>query len=222
MEIALLGGTGDLGEGLAVRWTVDTDHAVVVGSRDADRAREAAEGYEQRLADHGHDASIDGAVNRTAAQRADVVVASVPAYHLADTVEDVADALDAGDVLVSPAVGMKRDEAGMHYNRPGAGSVTALAAGAAPEDVPVVGAFHSIAAGRLADLDRDIAADTLVVGDDESAVDRVVSLAEGIEGLRALRAGPLANAAEVEALTPLLINLAIHNEGLDEAVVRFE
>lgn len=222
MEIALLGGTGDLGEGLAVRWTVDTDHAVVVGSRDADRAREAAERYEQRLADHGHDASIDGAVNRAAAERADAVVASVPAYHLADTVEDVADALDAGDVLVSPAVGMKRDGDGMHYNRPGAGSVTALAAGAAPEDVPVVGAFHSIAAGRLADLDREIAADTLVVGDDESAVDRVVSLADGIEGLRALRAGSLANAAEVEALTPLLINLAIHNEGLHDAVVRFE
>jgi NADPH-dependent F420 reductase len=222
MEIAILGGTGDIGEGLAVRWTTDADHHVVVGSRDAERGRAAADRYEQRLRAHELDGAIDGAANPEAAQDAEIVVAAVPAYHLAETIDGVANSLEDGNVLVSPAVGMKRDEDGMHYNRPGAGSVTALAASATPDDVPVVGAFHGLAAGRLADLDRELAADTLVVGDDEQAVGRVVALAEGIEGLHAFRAGPLANAAEVETITPLLINLATYNDELDDAVVRFQ
>jgi len=101
-------------------------------------------------------------------------------------------------------------------------STTALAAGAAPDDISVVSAFHGLAAGRLADHDADFEADTLVIGNDEDALERVISLAEDIEGLRVFRAGPLADAPEVEALTPLLINLAEYNDGLHDVVVRFE
>jgi len=222
MDIAILGGTGDFGGGLTLRWTAGGDHSVVVGSRDADRGAEAATRYERRLDQHGYDGVVTGTDNVTAAERAEVVVCSVPAYHLADTVESVADALDAGDVLVSPAVGMKHDESGAHYNRPGAGSVAALAARAAPAEVSVVGALHNLAAGPLVDLDVDLDWDTLVVGDDDDAVDTVVSLADDIDGVRPLRAGPLANAAEVESLTPLLINVARHNEGFHDTGVTFE
>jgi NADPH-dependent F420 reductase len=220
MQLALLGGTGDVGEGLALRVGRDTDHTVVVGSRDADRAREAADDYAATLADHGSEATIEGAANPDAAARADVVVLAVPAYHLADTVDAVAGELDDA-VLVSPAVGMQRDEDGLHYNPPGVGSVTALAAQVAPDAVPVVGAFHNLAAGRLADLDADLGWDVPVVGDDDDAKATVVSLADDIEGLRALDAGGLANAAEVESLTPLLINLAANNDGLHNLGVSF-
>jgi len=221
MEIALLGGTGDIGEGLALRWAYDTNHDVIIGSRDADRAAEKAEEYETELDSRGVETTVAGYENAEAAAGADVVVCAVPAYYLADTIEAVADELDEGDVLVSPAVGMKRDEEGMHYNRPGAGSVTQLAVDAAPEGVPVVGAFHNLAADRLANLDAELDVDTLVVGDDDDAVGTVTDLAEGIEGLRALSAGGVANAAEVEALTPLLINLAMHNDGLHDVGVKF-
>jgi NADPH-dependent F420 reductase len=220
MEIAILGGTGDIGEGLALRWGRDADHDLVVGSREADRAASAAEQYRDRLADRGVDATITGAANAEAAAGADVVLLAVPPYHVADTVEAVADGLEG--ILVSPAVGIKRDEAGMHYHRPSAGSVTAVAAEAAPEDVPVVGAFHGLSAKRLANLDADLGADTVVVGDDEAARETVVGLADDIEGLRGLEAGPLANAAEVESMTPLLINLAQYNEGLRHVDARFE
>ncbi|MFC7075534.1 NADPH-dependent F420 reductase [Haloarcula halophila] len=220
MEIAILGGTGDIGEGLALRWAKDTDHTLVVGSRDAEKAADSAADYEATLADRGRSVDVDGVTNPEAAARADVVVAAVPAYHLTDTVEAVAD--DLGDaILVSPAVGMKRDEDGFHYNRPGVGSVTELAANAAPEGTPVVGAFHNLAAGRLSDLDATLEWDTIVVGDDGDAKATVRDLAEGIEGLRALDGGPLANAAEVEGLTPLLINVARHNDGLHDLGVRF-
>ena len=221
MRIALCGGTGDIGEGLALRWARGTDHDLLVGSRDPEKARAAVERYEEELDARGITSSIAGFANGMAADRADVVLACVPAYHLVDTIEAVADWLD-DTILVSPAVGMQREEGGFQYNRPSAGSVTALAASAAPEDVPVVGAFHSLAAGRLADLGAEIDADTLVVGDSEEAKTTVADLAEEIDGLRALDAGPIANAAPVESLTPLLINLAQYNYELSDVGVRFE
>jgi NADPH-dependent F420 reductase len=222
MRIALLGGTGDVGEGLALRWAYHSDHEVVIGSRDPEKARTKAEEYETELSSRGVDRKINGFENAMAADRARVVVLAVPAYHATDTVEAVADSLSEGDVLATPATGMKRDEDGFHYNRPGAGSVTRLVADAAPEGVSVVGAFHNLAAGRLANLDADLGIDTLLVADDDDAKETVRLLAEDIDGLRPLDAGGLANAPEIEALTPLLINVAMHNDGLHDLGVRFD
>jgi hypothetical protein len=220
MQIALLGGTGDIGQGLALRWARDTNHDIIIGSRDADKAETKADEYETELASLDYDVDIAGHANEDAAAAADVVVAAVPAYYLSDTIEAVADHLDDA-VLVSPAVGMQRDEAGVHYNPPGVGSVTALAAKAAPDDVPVVGAFHNLAAGKLANLDADLDWDVPIVADDEDAKETVTALADGIEGIRPLDAGDLANASEVESLTPLLINLAANNEGMHDLGVKF-
>ena len=222
MRIALLGGTGDIGEGLALRWARDTDHEILIGSRDPEKARTAVERYEETLADHGAEGDLKGFANEMAADRADVAVLSVPPYYAGDTVEAVADQLDADTILLTPAVGMKSDEDGMHYHPPGTGSVTALVAQRAPDEVPVIGAFHNLAAGKLAALDVELAFDTLIVGDDADAKATVTRLAEEIEGLRALDAGPIANAPEVESVTPLVINIARHNDGMRDVGVRFE
>ncbi len=219
MRIALCGGTGDIGEGLALRWAYHTNHEIVVGSRDPERAAAKAEEYETELDSRGVDATVEGAGNADAADGADAVVLAVPAYHLADTIEAISDGLDG--VLVSPAVGMRGDDAGLHYNPPGAGSVTALAANAAPEDTAVVGAFHNLAAGRLANLDADLDWDTVIIGDDPDAKELVSRLAADIDGLRPLDGGPLANAGEVESLTALLINVARYNDGLHDLGVKF-
>jgi NADPH-dependent F420 reductase len=222
MRIALLGGTGDIGRGLALRWGRDTEHELLIGSRDPERAREQAEAYTSELADRGADADFKGFENAMAADRADVVILAVPAYHLVDTVEAVADRLDPETVLVTPAVGMQRDEDGFHYNRPGPGSVAALAESAKPDDVPLVGAFHNLPAGGLADLDSEFEWDTLVFGEDEDAKATVSQLAAEIEGLRPVDIGGLANAAEVEAVTPLLINVAMNNDELHDLGVKFQ
>lgn len=220
MHVALLGGTGDIGEGLALRLARDTDHTVTVGSRDGEKARAAASEYEMTVADHGQEASIDWAENAEATAAADLAVCCVPAYHLTDTIDAVADEL--GDaVLVSPAVGMTRDESGMHYNPPGVGSVTELAAETAPDDTPVAGAFHNLAAGRLAALDADLDWDVPIVASDETARETVVSLVADVDGLRPVIAGDLSNAAEIEGLTPLLINIAQHNDGMHDLGVKF-
>jgi hypothetical protein len=221
MRIALLGGTGDIGEGLALRWASDSDHEILIGSRDPEKARTTAEEYETELDGRGREATLKGFVNGMAADRADVIVLAVPPYHVADTVESVADVLDDDDVLVTPATGMKRDEDGFHYHRPSAGSVTALAVEAAPDGVPVVGAFHNLPAGRLADLDAELGIDTLLVGDDPDAKETVRLLAEEIGGLRALDAGGIANAPEIEGVTPLLINVASNNDDVHDPGVRF-
>jgi 8-hydroxy-5-deazaflavin:NADPH oxidoreductase len=221
MRIALLGGTGDIGEGLALRFARDTDHEILIGSREPEKAREAVERYEAELDDRDVDADLKGFVNEMAADRADVVVLSVPPYYAGDTVEAVEDVLDAETVLVTPAVGMKGDDDGLHYHPPSDGSVTELVAKRAPDAVSVVGAFHNLAAGALANLDYELDLDTLVVADDADAKETVMALANEIDGLRALDVGPLANAAEVESVTPLVINIARYNEELHDVGVTF-
>lgn len=220
MRIAILGGTGDIGEGLARRLARDTDHELCIGSRDADRASRAATRYRGAVRARGYEVDIEGTENASAVAGADVVIAAVPPYSVTDAIESIGDHLEPGSILVSPAVGMRSDEDGMHYHRPGAGSVTALAAEAAPESVSVVGAFHTLPASRLTDLDDPLEMDTVVVADDEAARETVIDLAGAIDGLRPLDGGPIANAGEIEAVTPLLINLGRHNESLDHAGFR--
>ncbi|QRV13474.1 NADPH-dependent F420 reductase [Haloterrigena salifodinae] len=221
MRIALLGGTGDIGQGLALRFARDTDHEVLIGSRDPEKARDAVDTYEENLESRGADADVKGFANEMAADRADVVVLSVPPYYAGDTVEAVADNLDSDTILVTPAVGMQGDEDGLHYHPPGTGSVTQLVAERAPGEVPVVGAFHNLAADALSDLDNELDLDTLLVADDDDAKETVRNLANEIEGLRALDVGPLANAAEVESVTPLVINIAKYNDDLHDVGVKF-
>ncbi len=222
MEIAILGGTGDVGQGLALRLAADTSHEVLIGSRDAEKAANKAEEYTTELESRGLDADVHGFENADAAESARIIVLAIPPYHVGDTVESIGDILDDGDVLVSPATGMKRDEEGFHYHKPGAGSVTRIVADAAPEGVAVVGAFHNLAAARLANLDADLGIDTLVIADDEDAKQTVADIAEGIDGLRALDAGGIANAPEIEALTPLLINVSSNNERLHDLGIEFK
>jgi len=222
MELAILGGTGDIGEGLAVRYAADTDHDIIIGSRKEQKAVDRASDYEERLADHGVERGLRGAANADAAAEADVVVLAIPPHHVGDTVADLADESVLSDqLLVSPAVGMQGDADGLHYRPPKVGSVTELVAERAPEGVAVAGAFHNLAADRLSTIDADLDVDTLVVADDESVRERVIDLANELDGIRALAAGPLSNAAEVESVTPLVINVARYNEGMHDVGVSF-
>lgn len=222
MEIALLGGTGDIGQGLALRWAQDTDHSVIIGSRDADKAEQKANEYYSSLKETGVTPDIAGYSNETAADSAEVVVVSVPPEYAPQTVETVAPVLGEDDVLVSPAVQMSRDASGFHYDPPETGSVAEVIARAAPDDVPVVSAFQNLAAGALSGLEVVLEADVVVTGDDSEAKETVMALAEDIDGLRALDGGPLANTGVVESVTPLLINLAMNNDGMHDIGVRFK
>ncbi|WP_330633557.1 NADPH-dependent F420 reductase [Halocatena halophila] len=220
MEIALLGGTGDIGEGLALRFIRDTDHTIHIGSRTPEKATASADAYATRLGDDAGE--ITGSSNQSAAERASVIVCSVPPEYVVSTIESIESSLNMGDVLVSPAVSMNRGPGGFVYDPPAAGSVAQAAAQAAPDDVPVVGAFQNLAAGALASLETAIEADVVVTGDDEAATATVTELASELDGIRAIDGGGLSATASVEALTPLLINLAMNNDGMHDLGVRFE
>lgn len=223
MRIALLGGTGDIGEGLALRWGLYSEHDLVIGSRSADKARTRAGEYDEAIANRGGDASITGAPNEEAAAGADIVVLSVPPEYVAVTVETVGDVLQSDSIVVSPAVSMSKDETGFHYVQPDdAESVTAVAASATPDDVATVGAFHNVSADRLANLDADLDIDTLVVADSRDAATTVAELADEIPGMNAVHAGPLENAPEIEGITPLLINVARYTQEMHHVGVSFD
>ena len=222
MRVALLGGTGDIGEGMALRWARDTDHEIVIGSRNAEKGESRAADYRDRLSERGVDTDISGTDNASAAAGSRIVVASVPPAYAADTIEAVHDDLAEEAIVVSPAVAMARNGSGFHYDTPEAGSVAEAVAATTPAEVPVVSAFQNLAAGALTDLDRELALDVVVSGDDADAKSVLMELAEEIDGLRALDAGPLANSAEIESITPLLINLAMNNDGMHDLGVRFQ
>jgi NADPH-dependent F420 reductase len=221
MRIAIVGGTGDIGAGLVLRLAVNTNHEVIVGSRSQKNATSAVQEYNTQLKTHDVRADLGGARNSEAVANADLVILAVPSYHVGDTVDAIADRLYDGQALVTPAVGMKGDDDGLHYNPPEAGSVTELVADRAPSSVSVVGAFHNLSANTLTDLTVELNIDTLLVGDDPDAKDIVRAVVDEIDGLRALDAGPLANAGEVETLTPLLINVARYNDGMHDLGVFF-
>ncbi len=221
MRIAILGGTGDIGEGLSLRVAYHTNHEVVIGAADPERARSKAEEYAVELASRGVDRKINGFVHEMAADRGDVVVLAVPTAELGDIIDSIAPRLDADTIVVSTIVRMERDETGWHYNPPPQGSVAEFVAERVPGQTTVVGAFHNLSADRLANLDVSLDVDTLVFGDDTDAVRNVRSLVQDVDGLGTLTAGGMANAAAVESLTPLLLTLGLQND-LHDLSVKFE
>lgn len=221
MQIAILGGTGDIGAGLALRWANDTPHEIRIGSRAAEKAEDAVAEYHDRLDAKDGEISLVGLENSAAATDADVVILAAPPYHVSSLLDSVRDQLAPGTIVVSPAVGMTRDDDGFHYDPPQIGSLTELVAARAPETVSVVGAYHNIPANRLADLDAPLDIDTLIVADDAAAKQTIIALTNEIRGLRAIDGGRLANAAEIESVTPVILNVVRQNEEMHDIGVRF-
>ena len=200
LTIAVLGGTGKEGGGLALRWA-HKGHRVVIGSRTADRAEEAAAAIRETL---GSDAQVSGMANPDAAAAADLVVLSVPYAAQQATVQDVAAQLQ-GKILIDVTVPLVPPKVS-RVQLPEGGSAVEAVQKLLGEGVKVVSAFQNISAHHLANLDEEMDCDVLVCSDDPEAADKVVALSQEI-GLTAWNAGPLANSAVAEALTSVLIAL---------------
>ena len=197
--IAVLGGTGKEGGGLALRWA-HKGHKVIIGSRSAERAQAAADEMNATLGS----ANASGATNPDAAAAADIVVLSVPFAGQLAAVEEVAEHL-AGKILIDVTVPLVPPKVSV-VQLPNGGSAVAAVQEKLGEDVRVVSAFQNISAHHLAHLDEEMDCDVLVCANDPAAADAVVELAREI-GLRAWNAGPLANSVVAEGLTSILIAL---------------
>jgi len=194
--IAVLGGTGNEGGGLALRWA-HVGHNVIIGSRTAERAKEAAD----RLGAIAGN-PIAGLANKEAAAKADIVVLAVPFAAQTSTAQDVAAELK-GKILVDVTVPLVPPKVA-RVQLPGGGSAVDALQKTLGADVKVVSAFQNVSAHQLLELGHSVDCDVLVCGDDEAARERVVVLAQEA-GMQAWHAGPLANSAAAEALTSLLI-----------------
>jgi NADPH-dependent F420 reductase len=201
MRIAIVGGTGKEGGGLAIRWA-RAGHSIVIGSRDADKAR--ARATELNAAGHAAGVAIEGADNVTAARGADLVVLTVPYAAHADTVRAIQPVM-AGKVLVDVTVPLRPPKVSRVQLPPGRAAALEAQALLGPS-TPVAAALHHVSHAHLADPDAAIECDVLVVADDERARTAALGLVRDL-GLRALDAGPLDNAVALESLTPVLIHL---------------
>ena len=202
--IPILGGTGALGYGLALRWA-RTGLAVVIGSRAAERAAEAAE----RVRAAVPEASVEGLVNEEAAGRGPIVFLTVPFRAQSETLNNLRGALGDGQLLVDCTVPIAAAVSGRATRSLGVwqGSAAQQAQEMVPQGVTVVSALHTVSAPTLADLDAGLAEDVLVCGARRDDKARVAALIERIDGLRCVNVGALEMARIVEQLTPMLISV---------------
>jgi NADPH-dependent F420 reductase len=210
VTIAIVGGTGPEGSGLALRFA-QAGETVIIGSRDAQRALETAGKLSEKV-ESGK--NISGTENRSACSDAEIVVLTVPFEAQAETLKHIKPSLRAGQVLIDTTVPLAASVGGKPIRTLGVwqGSAAQQAAELVPEGVVVVAAFHNLAADLLKQ-DGPVDCDVIVCSDDKDAGKRVRDLARKIPGVRALDGGKLENARIIEQITAVLIGLNIRHKG---------
>lgn len=216
-KIAVVGGTGPEGSGLANRFARAGEH-VVIGSRDARRAEEAARALRQQI---GKTAQVEGAENASAVSQCEVVVLTIPFSGQAALLKQLKGAWKPGTLVIDTTVPLAASVGGAATRTIGIweGSAAEAVRGLLPSGVSLAAAFHNLSAELLAG-DASVECDVLVCSDDEKAKQVASELAQKIPGVRALNGGKLENARIVESITALLIGLNIRYK-VHTAGVRF-
>jgi 8-hydroxy-5-deazaflavin:NADPH oxidoreductase len=207
--VAIIGATGALGFGLAVRWGV-AGVPVVIGSRDADRAVEAARRAQEAVRE-GH---FEGFENAEAATKAEVVVLSVPFRNQSETLTNLKTVLQPHQLVIDATVPLAAAVSGRATRMLGVwqGSAAQQAQEMVPDGVRVVSALHTVSATSCSDLDQVLDEDVLVCGDRREDKERVMALIDRIDGLRCVDAGRLELARITESLTALLISINVRHK----------
>jgi len=207
--IAIIGGTGALGFGLALRWG-RAGVPVVIGSRDAARAAEAVD----RVREAVPDAQLEGYENAEAATKAEVVLLTVPFRSQSETLTNLKPVLAAHQLVVDATVPLAAAVSGRATRTLGVwqGSAAQQAQEMVPEGVRVVSALHTVSAATCGDLGHALDEDVLVCGNRREDKERVMGLIDRIEGLRCVDAGRLEMARIAESLTALLISINVRHK----------
>jgi NADPH-dependent F420 reductase len=208
--IAIIGGTGPAGTGLALRWA-RAGEIVIIGSRDSARAQETAESIRKRA---GANAQVSGMENSAACAASDLLVLTVPFEGQAALLKQLKPAIRAGSVVIDATVPLAASIGGRASRTIGVwqGSAAQQTAELVPKGVSVAAAFQNTSADVL-NSDEDIDCDVIVCSDDPNATQVAMELAAKIAGVRAIDGGKLENARIVEQITALLIGLNIRHKG---------
>jgi NADPH-dependent F420 reductase len=210
--IAIIGGTGPAGTGLALRWT-RAGETVIIGSRDVARAQQSAEAIRKRAVTNTH---VSGMENSAACAASDLLVLTVPFEGQAALLKELKPAIRPGSVLIDATVPLASSVGGRASRTIGVwqGSAAQQTAELVPKGVSVVAAFQNVSADVLnSDNDEDVDCDVIVCSDDPDATHVAMELAAKIAGVRAIDGGKLENARIVEQITALLIGLNIRHKG---------
>ena len=208
--IAILGGTGPAGIGLALRWA-RAGESILLGSRDASRAQESAAKIKEKA---GRDANVSGMENSEACAAADLLVLTVPFEGQAALLKQLKPAIRPGSILIDATVALAAAVGGRASRTLGVwqGSAAQQAAELVPKGVSVAAAFHNLSA-ELLNGDEALDCDVIVCSDDANAGQLARTLAAKIPGVRAIDGGKLENARTLEQITALLIGLNIRHKG---------
>jgi NADPH-dependent F420 reductase len=210
--IAIIGGTGPAGSGLALRWA-RAGETVIIGSRDAARAEQTAEMIRKRV---GANAQVSGMENSAACAASNLLVLTIPFEGQAAMLKQLKPAIRPGSILIDVTVPLAASVGGRASRTLGVwqGSAAQQAAELVPKGVSVAAAFQNISADVLnSDDDADAECDVIVCSDDANATKVAMELASKIRGVRAIDGGKLENARIVEQITALLIGLNIRHKG---------
>ena len=205
--VCIVGGTGALGFGLALR-VGKAGIPIVIGSRDEHRAQEAAERAAEVVP------QCTGRQNAEAVEGAEIVILSVPFRSQSETLTNLKSVLKPGQLLVDATVPLAAAVSGKATRTLGVwqGSAAQQAQEMAPDGVRVVSAFHTVSAALLTDLDHELDEDVLICGDRREDKAKVSRLVDAVPGLRPVDCGPLEMARIVEQLTPLIISINVRNK----------
>jgi 8-hydroxy-5-deazaflavin:NADPH oxidoreductase len=208
--IAVLGGTGPEGFGLALRWA-QAGETVIIGSRDLKRAQQAASKIQNKI---GSSAQVSAKENIEACAAADVLVLTIPFEAHAALLKQLKPAIRPGSIVIDATVPLAASVGGRPTRTLGVwqGSAAQETAEIVPKGVSVVAAFHNLSA-TLLNKDGPLDCDVIVCGDDANAIQTVRSLAAKIPGVRAIDGGKLENARILEHITALLVGLNIRHKG---------
>jgi NADPH-dependent F420 reductase len=226
MKIGVLGGTGDMGKGLAVRLSLK--HDLLMGSRSIERASSTAlnlNNYAKGFYQGDRKGSIRGVLNEDALKEADMVIVSLPPDVAVEYLKGFASLFTAEKTIISTVVPMTRRKKLFYWTSLEGEGLTDFRTRSAAEilqDVVkpahVVSAFQTVPAAYLYNIDALLNIDVLLAGDDELSLAKVGGIVRDIPNLRPLRVGPLENSKFIESITPLLLNAAILNDLRDPSI----
>jgi NADPH-dependent F420 reductase len=214
MKIGIIGGTGGMGEGFALRWSFN--HDILIGSRDKQKAEKAAEDTLSNIKSIYSDkvkGTISGNDNISIARDSDLLILSIPYDNIYGTCKDISNVISENCIVISPIVPMGRNDNGFYYipmeeRKKSAGVLVA-------ENLPghkVVSAFHTISEIKLRDLKNPMNIDTFVCTDNKESLSTINGLISEIEGLRSIYLGALSLSYQAEVITPMILNASKQNK----------
>ncbi len=216
MKIGIIGGTGGMGEGFALRWCVN--HDIILGSRDKQRAQSVAENHLSAIKNTNYADKITGSIkgddNISVAKESELLILSIPYENIQSTCKDIENVINEDCIVVSPIVPMSRNQDGFYYipfvdRKQSAG---ALVAENLSKCNKVISAFHTISEVKLKNIESSLDADTFICTDNKESLQILNNLVSEIDGLRSIYLGPISLSYQAEVMTPMILNASKQNK----------